>query len=120
AGRLSSRTNPHGGVTTWSYDAVGMLKTRTDPNGVTQTFSYDDSQRVLSEAWSTAPDAPIEWSYDEGGLLLGVTWQGGAWSYDYWPTGKVKSENNAGTAAAPSLTLTFGVDVGGVLSNGYS
>ncbi|MEV8014850.1 DUF6531 domain-containing protein [Streptomyces sp. NPDC086554] len=69
AGRLTRRTTQLGETVRYCRDALGQV-TRKDVAGQITDFSYDVAGRMLRAA---APDAVVEWLWDEHGLLRSET-----------------------------------------------
>jgi YD repeat-containing protein len=79
-GDLQSVTSALGHVTTFTgYDANGRLLSRTDPNGLVTTLTYDVRGRLLS---ADVSGEMTTYGYYPTGLVSRVTWPGGA-SLDY-------------------------------------
>ena len=54
AGLLLTKTNPAGGITTYSYFSNGDLATEVDPSGLTTTYSYDGIGRLTVKGVTSA------------------------------------------------------------------
>jgi RHS repeat-associated protein len=116
--------------TTFTYDANGNLATRTDANLHTATFGYDRANRLTSASspagtWTFGYDADghrtsvrdpanqtTQLSYDERGLLAGVTYSDGtpAVTFDHDALGRRSRMSSGGT------TTSYAYDAGGWLS----
>jgi RHS repeat-associated protein len=62
--------------TRYVYDAIGNRSSKTDPNGTTTAYSYDANARLLSAGAASC-------GYDANGNLLSETNPGGTTSYTY-------------------------------------
>ncbi|CAN5304336.1 hypothetical protein BH09ACT5_BH09ACT5_11410 [soil metagenome] len=73
--RITSITDPLGGVESFVYDADGNTTAHTDQLGNTTTYEYDDTGNLTKE---TTPDGSISsYTYTSTGVLASVTDQGG-------------------------------------------
>ncbi|MCL4079272.1 DUF6531 domain-containing protein [Coriobacteriia bacterium Es71-Z0120] len=71
AGRLTSVTDPLGGVSAFTYDAAGNLLSTTDPMGRVARFTYDAAGRVLT---ATDPAGGVtRFAYDANGNRTSIT-----------------------------------------------
>lgn len=111
-GRVSSRTDPLDGVTTYSYDAAGRLTSTTDANGHTTGFAYDSVGKLVSvtdangnttsygydslnqlTSISDALGGTVEFGFDDAGRVISVTDANDATrEFDYDRNGRVISE----------------------------
>lgn len=73
-GRLTSSTDPSGGITERTYDALGRLATVTDPTGLITTYEYDGAGRPLTVAVDgPSLSAETAYEYDAAGNVAAVT-----------------------------------------------
>ncbi len=98
--------------TTLYYDASGNVTSRyTDQFGGT-TFTYDDTNRPLTENYTTGAGTEIEYAYDsceEGkGHLCAATTTDAVTNFAYYGNGRMKSE--ARTIGGSSYTTTYSHD----------
>ena len=81
-GESAGVENPSGW--SYSYDADGRMKTKTDPQGYVTTYAYDSDGKVVS---SQDPEGRIKsLSYDPQSNTVTLTEKdGGIWTYKYDP-----------------------------------
>jgi RHS repeat-associated protein len=123
-GDLLEKTDPQGGSTSYTYDAMHNLLSKTDPAGTT-AYTYDDKGNMLTvtdvaghkteyshnefgQVTSTANAAgeTTVYAYDSRGNLTKVTDpQGNSTTYQYDEQGRLTSTTNAG-----GLTTSLGYD----------
>jgi RHS repeat-associated protein len=103
-GNRKSLTDPSGGVTNYTYDALQRLKSLTDPAGtfafsydeisrrtrvdrplgISTVYTYDASRRLMSLANQGGPGVgSINYTYDRSGKRLTKTDSAGLQSYSY-------------------------------------
>jgi len=95
-GNRKSLTDPLGGITNYTYDALQRLTSLTDPAG-NFTFSYDEISR------RTKINRPLglstSYSYDSSRRLTSLVHQGGtgvgSFNYSYDPAGKRLSKTDS-------------------------
>lgn len=68
-GRITTATDPDGGVVTYAYDAAGDLISVTDREGGTVHYTYDDYHN-LTEVRDEEGRIPAKYFYDEDGRLI--------------------------------------------------
>ncbi len=118
-GLLVQATDPFGASRTYLRDDLGRMVQATDRNGTTIEYTYDADGNVLSETWQTTPPETLTWTYDAAGQVVSASGGGQTWNYTYWPTGGLRSVDNAGTAAAPWLEVRYERDDNGTPVPGY-
>jgi YD repeat-containing protein len=124
AGLLQSVTDPQGNVTTYTYDANGNRLTMTDGTGQT-SYAYDEQNRVTAvtspgnqtvgyrydldgnRTKQIYPDGTaVTYTFDKADQLASLSdWATPArtTSYQYWPSGQVKTLTNVnGTTTTDS------------------
>jgi RHS repeat-associated protein len=115
-----SVTDPRGNTTTVEYSANGGMTRLTDRNGRRRDFTYDAAHRLLTETWDSVPPAVFSYTYDAAGRLTAATSADSSIALDYWNTGLLRSEDNAGTPGAPRVVVTYGrPDGGGGIEPGH-
>jgi RHS repeat-associated protein len=107
-GLPTTQTDPLGNTTTFQYNLSGELEWIVDRQGRRIDFTYDDAHRVQTETWDTAPPSVTSYTYNAAGQVTGAAAPDSVLSVDYWPTGLVRSVDNAGTPGAPNVVITYG------------
>ncbi len=119
AGRPSAVVDPLGHTASTQYNMAGELVTAVDRNGRQIDFVYDALHRVMTETWDTVPPRVTSYSYNAVGFLSGISDPDSTLSIDYWPTGLLRSVENAGTPGAPPVVITYGYADGAQVVAGY-
>src|SRR5262249_34482524 len=110
-GRRIRRTLPLGMSEAASYDGRGRLTTRTDFNGNITTYEYDAVDRLVRIVPDARFDAPpITFSYNAAGLRLTMSDGSGVTTYTYDVRDRVLSK------ATPEGTLKYTYDPAGNLT----
>jgi len=87
-GRLTSRTNPVRGITSYTYNDDGTAASVTDPDGVTATFSHDALRRLTGITLAGISATAI--TYDANGRVTRLTDPGGrAYQFSYDTNGNL-------------------------------
>ena len=86
-GQLTAAGLPWGGSAVYTYDAVGQIRTRTLPNGVVSSYTYNGRRQLTSIAHvrNGTTLASYDYTLDAVGNRVAVTEAGGRqtrWSYD--------------------------------------
>ncbi len=118
-GYLASITDPAGVTATYRFNALGEMLERTDRKGQTVRWAYDEAHRAVSETWQSSEPFVGTWSYTPTGQLEQMSDPYGTWHFTYWPTGALRTINNAGTPGAPLLELSYGSLQAGQLVTGW-
>jgi RHS repeat-associated protein len=112
--RLTSVTDPSGGVFGMTYNGHSTLATLSRPNGVDDTLTYSGNEllsRVSTLASSTV--ASNQYTYDPNGLVASMTNSAGTTTYQYDAIGELTS------ATPPSgVTATYSYDAAGNRTSG--
>jgi YD repeat-containing protein len=86
-GRLSSKTTPEQGTTSYSYFADDALQTVTDARGASTTFAYNSRRLVTGITYSVpggvAATPNVSFGYDNAGNRTSMTDGLGSVSYNY-------------------------------------
>ena len=70
--RMSSMTNPEGGIVSYAYDGNRNLVTKTDARSIVTTMSYDPLNRVTSKTYSDGTPQ-LNYYYDNQNLPFNPT-----------------------------------------------
>lgn len=106
-GTLTSKIDPQGGVTSYTYDSAGNSTSTTTPDGATTTATYDGYGNMLTS--TDAMGQTTSYSYNSFGQVISVTDpQGDVTSYQYDATGNMTAQTDATGA-----TTTYGYDAKG-------
>lgn len=93
----------------FSYDApgqAGLPSTRKDPNGTTTTYSYDAINDLTGVAYNDGQTPSNALTYDADGRLTKQSSSVGIETYGYYPDGTKQSFTEGGNLADPE-TLTY-------------
>lgn len=97
-GTLSSKTDPQGGVTSYTYDVAGNRTSTINPDGTTTTSTYDGAGNMLTS--TDALGQTTSYSYNDYGQVTSITdSQGGTTTYAYDVKGNMTSLTEATGAA---------------------
>ncbi|WP_029914165.1 RHS repeat-associated core domain-containing protein [Pelobacter seleniigenes] len=89
---VTSKTDPLGHTTTYSYDNEGRLTSKTEPEIGTTSYSYDDAGNIISV---TDPlGQQTSYTYNAFGQVLTVSGAPGSYSYSYDGGGNLLSMTN--------------------------
>ena len=98
---MISKTEPLLGTTTYVYDDENNLRWITDPLGNTTSYTYNDHGQILT---TSGPQGTVTSTYDENGNLLTTTGPTGpVTSYEYDPKGNLIKTTNAKSLSTHSL-----------------
>jgi RHS repeat-associated protein len=67
-GELLTSNTPEAGLVSYTYTVWGKVATRTDARGVVTTYSYDSLNRLTQVAYNDGKTATVGLTYDQGGL----------------------------------------------------
>jgi RHS repeat-associated protein len=113
-GRLKTRTDPNGGVSTYNYSARGLTSLVNELNKTT-TYNYDAAGRKISEV--TPNNETVSYTYNAAGDLLTLTDGRGkvtTWTYDAGNEGRLWKKRYAGDAFDQTV---YGYNAGGQLTS---
>jgi len=120
-GRLSARTTPEQGRTTFSYYADDMTQTVTDARGATSTFGYNGRHLVTSISYgvpagvTATPDVNIY--YDEAGNRTVIADGLGYADYQYNQLSQLISERRYFNDLNAVYLTRYGYDLAGELTS---
>ncbi len=119
-GRLSSRTTPEQGTTTWSYNPNDTTNIVTDARGATQTFGYNNRHMVTAITYGVpagvAATAPVTFGYDGAGNRTGMTDGMGSVAYGYDQLSRLTSETRTFDGVG-TFNLSYGYNLAGDLTS---
>lgn len=120
-GRLSSRTTPEQGVTSYSYYADDTTQTVTDARGATTTFGYNNRHLVTSISYGVpagvGATANVSFGYDEAGNRTSMN-DGLGWaSYQYNTLSQMTSESRYFNEIGGAYTTSYGYNLVGELTS---
>jgi RHS repeat-associated protein len=119
-GRLTTRTTPEQGQTSYSYYNDDTLQTVTDARGASATYTYNGRGLVTGVNYGVpggvAPTPNITFSYDAAGNRLGMDDGPGTVSYSYDTLSRLTSETRSFDGVG-SFTLTYGYNLAGQLTS---
>jgi RHS repeat-associated protein len=111
AGTLTSKTDPQGGITSYTYDAAGNRTATTLPDGSTTTSTYDVNGNMTST--TDALGQTTSYTYNSFGQVLSITDPlGSATRYSYDATGNMNTMTDTMGA-----TTQYQYDAKGNVSN---
>ncbi|NUN15242.1 MAG: hypothetical protein HUU55_16565 [Myxococcales bacterium] len=119
AGYLSKVVDPFGHSMTYVNNDAGDILSHTDRKGQTLAFTYDAEHQLLSETWVGQPGQTRTWTYNAAGQAVQITHPDVVQSFEYWPTGLLKSVTQTPLGAGPQLSVLYGTKVGDEWKSGY-
>lgn len=119
AGYLSKVTDPFGYAMTYVTNDAGDILSHTDRKGQTLVFTYDAEHQLVSETWADQPGEVRTWTYNAAGQVVLATHPDVVQSYEYWPTGLLKSLTQTPLGGGPELGVVYGTQVGDEWISGY-
>jgi YD repeat-containing protein len=122
-GRKLNETHPESGQTIYTPDADGRVQTRTDARGKITTYGYDPIDRVTSITYSDNTP-PVSYTYDQNGYTGYLTTSAVSGvittQYAYTTAGQLASEVATLNGVAGTFTTSYGYDQDGRLTTvGY-
>jgi RHS repeat-associated protein len=119
-GRLSTRTTPEQGTTTYSYLADDAVQTITDARNATTTFGYNNRHLVTSISYgvpaTVAATPNVSFTYDAAGNRTSMTDGLGSVSYAYDQLSRLITETRTFTGLPP-FALNYGYNLAGELTS---
>ncbi|MEO7243540.1 MAG: S8 family serine peptidase, partial [Rubrivivax sp.] len=118
-GRLSSRTTPEQGLTTYAYNADDTTQSVQDARGATTAFTYNGRHLPTfidyTAAGGAATTADVSFSYDAAGNRTGMTDGLGSQSYSYDQLSRLTAETRSFNGLG-SYTLNYTYNPSGELT----
>jgi RHS repeat-associated protein len=117
-GRRVKRTLPGGQIETYAYNIGGLLTNKTDFNGYVTTYQYDLMNRLLAKVPDPRRGEPaVTFGYNTLGLRTNMTDASGATSYSYDERNRLVQKTKSWAATSFSLSLSYGYDANGNVTN---
>ena len=119
-GRLSSRTTPEQGTTSYSYFDDDTLHVMTDARGATQTFNYTARHLVSSIGFNSAPGVAstpnVSFAYDAAGNRTQMTDGVGTATYHYDSLSRMDWEGRTFAGLTNTFVINYGYNNAGLAS----
>ncbi len=119
-GEATGLLSPDTGSASYTLDAAGKLLTRTDSRGVVTTYAYDAIDRLTNITFSQAGQPPqsFGWTYDQPGPSFGygvgrltsAQFPSGSATYSYDELGRLRATHQ--TVGNGSVTWSHGTSYG--------
>jgi RHS repeat-associated protein len=108
--RLTSLTDPSGGIFKFGYDSASRLISLARPNGVTDSLTYNADGQLTSETSSLGAStvAQLSQSYDTAAHIASRTDSSGTTSYTHDPDGQL-----TGVTPPSQAAQSYNYDAGG-------
>ena len=110
-GRLSTRTTPEQGTTTYGYNVDDTVSTITDARNAVMTFGYNP-RKLISGITFTAPAGVaatpnVTFQYDSAGNRTNMSSSASSVTYTYDTASRLTSEARTFSGVAGSFTLSY-------------
>ncbi|MFL6334241.1 MAG: RHS repeat-associated core domain-containing protein [Pyrinomonadaceae bacterium] len=124
-GRLTSRSTPEQGTTTYGYFADDTLNWMTDARGATATYAYTARHLVSSITYNTSNLVPgqyvesttdVSFAYDAAGNRTQMTDSQGTANYHYDSLSRMDWESRTFAGLPGTFTLNYGYNNAGLAS----